>query len=179
MRLCVLTLLGCAACGGGDSSTNDGGQDGTLTDVTGGGDVAMMDGSGMDTGQDGMMMMGSDASISCGSKTCTGLEFCCVRSADGGVAYSCETIANACNGGGILRCDDRTDCMMGEVCCYEVMGNIISARCHGDCAGGGGSRYQACKTTQECLADAGPCTTHGCDGGGSVQSCKPIPNLCP
>ncbi len=112
--------------------------------------------------------------ISCDPRT----QFCCAQ-ANG--VESCQTTANACDAlGGTRRdCGEASDCPTGNVCCYDFSMFPASASCRNDCNGGGGAttRVQACASESECLT--GTCETHGCVGGGAIESCQPFPPQCP
>jgi hypothetical protein len=106
----------------------------------------------------------------------TGQDCCSTPNGDGGFTLACVN-GGSCNNGVLRTCDEAADCPTAEVCCYEQQGNNLAAGCHGDCNGGGGTRFQACSSTTECLS--GTCAIHACDAGGSVETCKGIPNICP
>ncbi len=118
-------------------------------------------------------------SVTCGSTSCAvATSFCCVAP-DGGA--TCQTSGGTCTalGGAKHECDEAADCPATQVCCYELdaLTSTFSTACHVDCAGGGGLRDQACKQTAECLD--GTCAVHACDGGATIEACKPFPGVCP
>lgn len=188
---------------GNDSGGN---PDGTLTDGSGGGndtstptdsgvlpdgavvlpDGAVVTDAGVDSGIPNGGLQPNPLGVQCGaSLSCTFPNTCCVTSAaDGGAIDKC---GGGCNGVK-LECDEAADCpatvladggKLPQVCCYErANGSIVGSSCHADCAGGGGSRTQACRTNAECLT--GTCAVRNCSGLVSpVETCNPIPNICP
>ncbi len=162
----LVALLGC---GGTDfASIPEAGSDGLVAQGDARSDASLPDGGAVS----------NPGKITCGpSLQCSApSEICCTRAGDGGLMYGCEA-SGACGNGFPLECDEKADCAMGLVCCYESVGNNLTASCHADCGGGGGSRTQACKTLGEC--QMGTCSVRQCSGGFSVQTCAPIPNLCP
>ncbi len=182
MRIYSFGLVVCVACGGGGSTGDDSGTmtDGSVTtDGTSPTDGTVSDQQNpQDTGNDGMNMtpMGQ---VSCGGATCmTPMQYCCQGMAmDGGSALSCVMGGGACNKDGRRMCDDKADCPMGEVCCYEANNGLLGSSCRATC---GMNRVQACKTSPECQMDGGMCAMHSCMGGaGTVMTCAPIPNVCP
>lgn len=71
----------------------------------------------------------------------------------GGKTLSCVPNGlNACNQGVPLRCDDKTDCSLGQVCCAAFD------------SGGGGYRGSQCSFT---------CTVSPIPGTTAVQLCDP------
>lgn len=125
------------------------------------------------------------AKVTCGATACdVSTSFCCSLPDGGG---SCQTSGGACSalGGVKQECDEAANCPpvdgVAQVCCFEVGANrALVTACHRDCTGGGGTRIQACRTTTECLT--GSCAVRSCDpasGATKVESCKPIPNVCP
>ena len=126
--------------------------------------------------------------VACGSGPACNVttSFCCEPPDGGG---SCQTSGGVCTalGGNPQRCNEAADCPKAadgtaQVCCYEPNGvnGGLTTSCHGDCNGGGGQRTQACRTTTECLS--GACAVHTCKADArlpTVESCAPIPDLCP
>lgn len=194
------------ACGSSDSATFTGGDDGGLDGTTSGdalatgdaggsdgatgtdggtGDGAtVVDANGTDTGTgvdaaiDGAIPDGGVApaphKIACGSTECTLPATCCIQPDGGG------TCGGGCGTGVQRECDEAADCPQAptrQVCCYEITPAGLTASCHGDCAGGGGNRVQACRVVGECLT--GNCAVHSCVDGGSVETCNAVPNICP
>ena len=193
------------ACGGADGTPFTAGDDGGLPDATTAGDAlappaedagadaaATTDGNarpdantGADAGKDAAAIDGATPDggtppgpnkVPCGQIDCTLPATCCLPT-DGG--FGTCAIGGACNG--LQReCDEAADCPQApekQVCCYEITPAGLSSSCHADCAGGGGSRVQACRVLGECLT--GTCAVHACLDGGSVETCKPVPNICP
>ncbi|MGH7297871.1 MAG: hypothetical protein ACRELB_23225 [Polyangiaceae bacterium] len=72
-------------------------------------------------------------------------------------------------------CSGPADCN-GQLCCYELQGETITASCQASCS----SFQQACKAASDCQ-DGGECLEQSCtvDAGGSsatvaVKTCGPI-----
>lgn len=168
------------ACGG-DSSTNDGGMDGTVgQDVQQGMDGNMgMDTNGMDSnmGMDGTM--GTDGSgtgpnpgkVNCGTMVeCdAGGSGCCIRQIDGGPNFSCQ-VQGQCGGNGVRwQCDESADCPQNNpICCIDTMNTpFLDKACQGNCGGG---TVRACKQNGDC-PDAGACGTYTCPNSIVIQSC--------
>ncbi len=123
-------------------------------------------------------IVSSPNAITCGSTTCDPASaFCCALPDGATTDLSCQSSGGNCPNGGVIRCDEAADCPAGNVCCWDTSGPVIASDCHTDCTGGGGMRYQACKTEGECLG--GTCAVHACTNGLDVTSCVPVGNLCP
>jgi hypothetical protein len=130
------------------------------------------------------------AKIACGTASCdVATQFCC-QQPDAG--ESCQTSNGACSalGGARQECNEKADCPVfdagagtapeAQVCCFDVTPNGFEAHCRLDCNGGGGTRFQACRTQNEC--QSGTCTVRTCNGDAGVTStetCQPIPGICP
>ncbi|HEY1955084.1 MAG TPA: hypothetical protein VGH28_05715 [Polyangiaceae bacterium] len=188
-------LIALAACGGTDSTALDGGLDGSSSESSASDattkDVATNDATTSDAGADaiaptdgavadadGSTVTGTPGKVTCGNVVCnTGQECCAAPSGDGGFTLTCVNGGGACPNGVTRACDEAADCPLNEVCCYEEQGGNLAAGCHGDCGGGGGTRFQACASTAEC--QSGTCSVHTCTAGGSVETCEGIPNVCP
>ena len=147
--------------------------DGTIVDASGATpppDAAAHDGGGTSTPVPGR--------LTCGTGTCnvTLGEFCCVQA---GGAASCTASSGACDArvGAPRECEKASDCLGGDVCCYDFSSFPASASCRGDCGGGGGTRVQACRAQAECAA--GTCAVHACADAGSIESCEPHTPECP
>jgi hypothetical protein len=130
-----------------------------------------------DTSLDAAIVSTPDA-IACGATTCDPTSaFCCALPNGATTDLSCETSGGNCPNGGVIHCDEAADCPVGNVCCWDTSGPVIASDCHTDCTGGGGTRYQACKTDSECLS--GTCASRACTNGLAVTSCVPVGALCP
>jgi hypothetical protein len=122
--------------------------------------------------------------VKCGTAECTiSTQFCC-QQPDGGA--SCQTSGGACSalGGAKQECNEAADCPHTDagqqVCCFDVTEKGLESSCRADCNGGGGTRFQACRTTTECKS--GSCAVHACNGDAgfsTVETCNPIPGICP
>ncbi|MDB4936241.1 MAG: hypothetical protein JWP87_3213 [Labilithrix sp.] len=173
---------------GGDGGT---GTEGSTSDGPGSTDGSTDGNPGTDAATDGPGpipeggAIADPGKVACGSASCdVATSFCCAVP-DGG--SSCQTSGGACTvlGGTKQQCNEAADCPAvdagPQVCCYETdqLGGLTTS-CHLDCNGGGGKRYQACRTTNECLS--GACAVRTCNsdaGTASIESCKPIPDVCP
>lgn len=166
----------------GDSSSTDGS---TSTSPDGSADSGTRSDAG---GEAGPIPEGGapadPGKVACGATSCdVGTAFCCALPDGGG---SCQTSGGACAalGGAKQECNEAADCPAvdagPQVCCYEVDLGRLTTSCHLNCNGGGGNRYQACRSTTECLS--GSCAVRSCNGDAgtaTVESCKPIPGVCP
>jgi hypothetical protein len=166
----------------GDGGAGDGAAtstDGAAGDGSATGDANGLDaGPGVDAAIDGAIPDGGVApaphKIACGAIECTLPATCCLQPDGGG------TCGGGCGTGVQRECDEAADCPQAptrQVCCYEITPAGLTASCHGDCGGGGGNRVQACRVVGECLS--GSCAVHSCVDGGSVETCNPVPNICP
>jgi hypothetical protein len=166
--------------GDGSSSPADGGADSATN--------PRLDGSTSNEGAAPVPEGGVAADpgkVACGASSCDiTTSFCCAVP-DGG--SSCQTSGGACSalGGARQECNEAADCPAvdggKQVCCFDLNdGSLLATSCRLDCNGGGGQRFQACRTTTECLS--GTCEVRACNAGAgaaSIESCKPIPDLCP
>ncbi len=174
MRIAPLLAVLCTGCGTQviqllPDGAADATMDGTLE--------ASSDGGGGDSNGDAAPAPGA-GKIGCGSVPCSiaMMEYCCLQGGDGGPSETCQTTGGACTGGRI-ECDEPADCLSMQVCCFEPAQPWVQSSCHVDCTGGGGTRVQACRTQSDCTT--GTCQVRACTGGFSIQSCAPIPNVCP
>jgi hypothetical protein len=116
----------------------------------------------------GPVVVPTDASVSCGSSTCTGGQVCCVPAGpappgDAGLRGSCSDPA-ACMGFG-LTCNGAQDCAAGQVCCAQFTSAGAVTTCQSSC---GGSDQQVCQKPKECPMGDG-CRNY--PYGGGVQVC--------
>jgi hypothetical protein len=149
-------------------------------DFTNGADASSLDAGGdasADVVPDAAIVSSPDA-IACGPATCDPQSAFCCATPDGATTdLACQTSGGNCPSGGVIHCDEAADCPAGNVCCWDTSGPVVASDCHTDCTGGGGTRYQACKTNGECLT--GTCAAHACANGLDVTSCAPVGTLCP
>jgi len=194
---CAIPLgVAAAHCGSDAATVVPDGSDGAAGDGSTTGDSAPVDASSdtatksdADADTLGPVPEGGAPSdpgkVPCGTTSCdVSASFCC-NVPDGGA--SCETSGGACNALGGLRhdCNESSDCPVldagAQVCCYEVTDKGgLETSCHLDCNGGGGRRFQACRRVGECLS--GACAVRSCNGDAgvaSIESCVPIPSVCP
>jgi hypothetical protein len=189
LLLVALALPTLAACGGTDSALIDGGgTDATLdgTTLPQDGSLPPEDGSSpdggpppADGGTDALVRDGGSnpGQIDCASTTCTaGQQICCVIPPDGGSITPDAGLTRVCSTpqmcqGPEVRCDEKADCPMGEICCFNSNNGSasLSTRCGQTC----GTATQVCKTDQEC--GGGTCGTYNCGPAGIVRACtKPL-----
>lgn len=101
------------------------------------------------------------AGIACGAATCTvGSSFCCDR----GGSASCATTGGllACVGGTPVRCDDKTDCPTGQVCCasQDALG-FATVQCQSQCKAPATRLCDPDAPSDECAAIGKTCSTSG------------------
>ncbi len=102
----------------------------------------------------------------------TGTQLCCAT-LDERIEFQFACVAaspNACSGGKPLRCDDRSDCLAGQVCCatFQQGAGYRSSRCQSSCTGA--SSVRLCDLgapIDECTAAGKTCTpSQNLDGFG-------------
>ena len=119
---------------------------------------------------------GSDPGfVSCAGAECdldAGKACCDTIEKDAG-KQACGSLASGsfCMTGAVEECDEKADCQGSDVCCLQFTLQGIQATCTPTCIGGA-VRYQACKTSGECENGSGPCATHTCATGETVQTCQ-------
>ena len=105
---------------------------------------------------------------------CTpGTSLCCARSFSGGGgggdnhdSYECTANnAGACQGGAPIRCNDRTDCAAGQVCCGAFDPNE-------------GYRSVQCQTSCNSTPIPGTTPVRFCDPDAPVDECTSIGKTC-
>ncbi len=115
--------------------------------------------------------------VACGGKECDldAGQGCCDTVTNDAGKQTCGPLAagSFCSTGAVEECDEKADCTGSKVCCIQFLAQGIQATCMPTCITGV-ERYQVCKTTSECEL-GGPCQTHTCGAGETVQSCtKPL-----
>lgn len=81
---------------------------------------------------------GPSGKIRCGNGACeAGSEVCCATYVgQGKTLLQCKGAANGCGFGLKIACDDRTDCVGGQVCCgARENGSFLSVSCRATCEG--------------------------------------------
>ena len=122
--------------------------------------------SGTDSGGGGYKSPG----IYCGDDAaddavyCTGTNFCCARGFGETRSFTCTAPGvAACAGGLNIKCDDRTDCPSGQLCCATFDNNI-------------GYRDVQCKAT--CTASPGTTAVRFCDPNAPTDECTSEGKAC-
>jgi hypothetical protein len=109
------------------------------------------DGAGGQMAGKGGSTAATPHSVACGATTCQVgsalMSACCVSPVQ--LATVCiSTILTGCaNGGAAVTCDDATDCVSGEICCADSVGNLPITVCAKSCNDG---LDQLCRTKEEC-----------------------------
>jgi hypothetical protein len=180
LRRVWFLLLPLAACGGGDTTNDDGGTDATQgSDAAS--DVVVGNDAGSDTGtktcvpiEGGLPCDGTH--IACGALLCdAGAQICCIN--DGGAKETCTIPSdagkpppNACTGTK-MACDEAADCPSGQICCGFVgSAGGFATTCQTSC----GTGLQFCHGSAECVT--GQCTLQQQCHGVTIETCS---SLCP
>ena len=115
--------------------------------------------------------VGTTGLVACGNQFCkAGVEACCITQ----TGRTCvPDVPNGCNGFA-TRCDDRSDCPGGQLCCFVPNGGPVpTGTCQSSCSSG----VQFCKTTAECVG-GGPCVAYTCPFNSVVTACKKPLSAC-
>lgn len=179
VRIRILLCSALLACGGGDSSNDDAGQDATQPDA--GDDGGALDASPSDAGEGGGPILDAcvavdggapcdPAHIQCGTTECTvGSQYCCIANDAG--SFTCDTTSTKCQGtmmspGTSMYCDEAANCPDAQVCCgFAGSAGGYATACQPSC---GGNAVQFCRGSAECAS--GPCVVQHCNGV-DVQTC--------
>jgi hypothetical protein len=111
----------------------------------------------------------------------TANQICCGRREGGDWEFACVSSTNpfqACGGGAQIRCDDRTDCAAGQVCCgaFDSNSGYRGVQCASSCNNSPIPGFQPVRfcdakaPTDECAEIGKTCTPSGSLDGFSV--CK-------
>jgi hypothetical protein len=118
----------------------------------------------------GVVAIGPDASVACGTSTCGQGQVCCVMAGyrnDSGLVRGSCTDPTACSAFA-LACNGAQDCPTGEVCCGHFSGTSSTASCQQACGSGDD---QVCRMPKECPMGDG-CRDY--PFGGGIQTCQAL-----
>jgi hypothetical protein len=149
--------------GSGGSGSSSGGTDGWSPTVDGGN---ASDAVAAPDHLDATAPEAGPATVACGSTSCdiaTG-QGCCIQ---GGASGTCTQSTVCATSGFFLACDSSSQCMNGQVCCFNV-GTSNGSQCESLCSGATASilcspQVQGdCPSPKQCLSTALPPGYHSC-----------------